>query len=560
MFSNSLEDFFGPEVDIYARVSSEDQQERETIENQIEYATKYCELNKLTIREWYLDDGITGTIPLRDRPAGAKLIKDAQEGKSKKILIFNMKRLGRVARVTLDAVYELEKHGAKIKSMTEPFDTSTPAGRFILTVLAGQAELDRDTMLETMWHGANRAARKGKWLGGIVPYGYKKNHDGFLEINCDPLPGKEDMSEASVIELLYHLCVNGKMSTIQIADYLNALGIPPSYVKDNRSIKRGRRKEKTAGVWRPARVGNMIKNSTYRGIHVYGKRSNKDRELIERKVPAIISEEMWHQAQIILKANQIEAVKNTKRQYLLRGLIKCGCCGLNYHGTAYRSSPFYVCNGKTAYARPLMGKCKSRNIPAPWVENLVWEQCVNFINNPGDTVKELVNVDEKVLDHTAAYIDEKELVQKSLLNKDDERQSILELYRKKMISSNDVEIQLTEITNEKKELEDRLRELNILIEGNARKEKRTDDVFQILDGLREVIKEELPFETKRAIVKALVKKIIVHTHFEDGVKRFHNASVHAEFSFDGIKVINGTPVPVVIFPLSMKHKAVPVLH
>ena len=75
-----------------------------------------------------------------------------------------------------------------------------------------------------------------------------------------------------------------------------------------------------------------------------------------------------------------------------------------------------------------------------------------------------------------------------------------------------------------------------------------------------MIKEELPFETKRAIVKALVKKIIVHTHFEDGVKRFHNASVHAEFSFDGIKVINGTPVPVVIFPLSMKHKAVPVLH
>ncbi|MCY9762708.1 recombinase family protein [Paenibacillus alvei] len=548
MFSDSFESLIGSEVVVYCRVSSEDQQERETIENQIEYGTNYCKLNKLTIKDWYTDDGITGTIHLRDRPEGQRLIEDARSGKIKTVLIYNMKRLGRVARITLDAIYELEKHGVMIKSMTELFDTSTPTGRFIITVLAGQAELDRDTTLETMWHGANRAARKGKWLGGIVPYGYKKNLDGYLEINSDPLPGKEEMSESSVIELMYHLCSIRKMTTVKIADYFNSLAIPPSYIKDNRSAKRGKRKEKTAGIWRPSRIGNMLKNSTYRGLHVYGKRSTKDRELIEREVPAIVSDEIWNLAQKVIEENQIESLKNSKRQYLLRGIVKCGCCGLTYHGTSYTSegrkpSAFYVCNGKTSYRGPLQGKCRSRNIPAAWIEEMVWQQCVDFINNPGETIQELAETDNNTFPSIDNYTDEKELVIKSLMTKDNEKQNILELYRKNLITSSDVEIQLLKIAGEKKELENRAKDLTDLIERNALKEKQTNDIDSILSDLRKILKNDLTYEAKRAIVKLLVKKIVVHTHFDDGKKRNHSASVNTEFSFN-VKVSDGTLVLV----------------
>lgn len=153
------------DVAIYPRVSSDDQQERETIQSQIEFAIKYCELHGLNIVDWYKDDGVSGTIPLDERPEGKRLLEDAKAGKFKSVLIYNMKRLGRKARVTLDAIYQLEEYGVTIKSMTEPFDTSTPMGRFVITVLAGQAEFDRDTLLETFWHGANRVARQGQWLG-----------------------------------------------------------------------------------------------------------------------------------------------------------------------------------------------------------------------------------------------------------------------------------------------------------------------------------------------------------------------------------------------------------
>ena len=56
------------DIAIYARVSSEDQQERGTIENQIEFATKYCDLHQLHIVRIYKDDGISGTLPFESRP------------------------------------------------------------------------------------------------------------------------------------------------------------------------------------------------------------------------------------------------------------------------------------------------------------------------------------------------------------------------------------------------------------------------------------------------------------------------------------------------------------
>lgn len=232
-------------VAVYARVSSEDQAERGTIENQVEFATKYCDLHELDIVGWYKDDGVTGTLPLEQREAGRQLLQDAKEQLFETVLIYKLDRLGRSARIILNAVHDLETLGVKVRSMTEPFDTGDASGRFLLTILAGVADLERENILARMSAGADRAAREGKWLGGIVPYGYYVNNEGYLEVSEEPLPGFE-MSEADVIRLIYRLTVDQHMSTVQIADYLNALGIPPSYVKDE--IKSGKRKRQLEQV------------------------------------------------------------------------------------------------------------------------------------------------------------------------------------------------------------------------------------------------------------------------------------------------------------------------
>ncbi|WP_084146894.1 recombinase family protein [Paenibacillus wynnii] len=535
------------DVAVYARVSSDDQQERETIENQVEFAEKYCELHKMNIVEWYKDDGVTGTIGLDQRDQGKRLLEEAKSGRFHTVLIYNMKRLGRKARVTLDAIYQLEEHGVKIKSMTEPFDTGDPMGRFIITVLAGQAEFDRDTLLETLWHGANRHARLGKWLGGIIPYGYKVNSERFLEVNEEPLPGKEDMSEAGVIRLIYHLIADQKLSTIKAADYLNALKIPPSYVIHGRQVKKGKRKENTAGVWSPGRIRNMIVNTTYKGVHEYGKRATRERETIIREVASIVSEDTWQLAQQVLRDNQIEAFRNQTRHYLLRGLIRCGCCGLTYHGGAFKGAKnkpqaYYLCGGKTAYKGPLQGKCYSKNIPCEWIEEMVWDECVRFIRNPGEALKEFEQGLNLRKSHTANYLQEKEMILKGLKDKEPERQGILSLYRQKMIKATDVEIQLQDILTETNTLERRLKELDKLMEAEKDHSYQFDSAEIMLNKLRSKIEGSPSFETRREIVKTLVQEIIIETIDPPGGGR-KKASVNVRYSFYNSK---GVPRTVVI--------------
>lgn len=196
---------------------------------------------------------------------------------------------------------------------------SDPPDRFLLTILTGLADLERANILERTTQGAYRVAKEGKWLGGNPPYGYKVNSEGFLEISGEPLLNS-NLTEADVVRLIYKLLVEQKYSSMKIADYLNTLKIPTAYIKDNKNIK----KVKTNGLWRPTSVIRIITDIIYKGIHIYGKRSKRQKEAVYRKVPSMIDEETWEKAQKILKENKKESKRNSKRQYLLRGLIKCG--------------------------------------------------------------------------------------------------------------------------------------------------------------------------------------------------------------------------------------------
>jgi len=85
---------------IYARVSSEEQRENQTIKTQIDTAKRWVEFQKLVehpidIAELYLDDGVSGTIALAERPAGKRLLDDAAHEKFELVLVYKIDRLGR---------------------------------------------------------------------------------------------------------------------------------------------------------------------------------------------------------------------------------------------------------------------------------------------------------------------------------------------------------------------------------------------------------------------------------------------------------------------------------
>lgn len=99
-----------------------------------------------------------------DRPELGKALAALQEGDT-----FVVTRLDRLARSTIDLleiVRTIEGKGAKLKSLAEAWaDTTTPAGRLILTVLGGLAEFERSLIAERTGEGRERARREGRRLG-----------------------------------------------------------------------------------------------------------------------------------------------------------------------------------------------------------------------------------------------------------------------------------------------------------------------------------------------------------------------------------------------------------
>src|SRR5271155_4048963 len=161
-------------VGVYLRVSTEEQRERQSIATQRDFAGRYCDLHQLPVHALYADDGVSGTIPLDRRPEGAKLLRDARLKKFDQLLVYKLDRLGRETRLTLEAVAELEKCGVRVRSMTEEFDSQTPTGRLMITMLSGFAAHEREVIRERSMAGTARKAEEGTWLGGIVPFGYRK--------------------------------------------------------------------------------------------------------------------------------------------------------------------------------------------------------------------------------------------------------------------------------------------------------------------------------------------------------------------------------------------------
>src|SRR3712207_6116655 len=110
-------------------------------------------------------------------------------------------------------------------------------------------------------------------------------------------------SEADVVRLIYQLSAEQGWSCQKIADRLNELQVPTVYARDERVVQRGKRTQRTSGVWRAGRIRNLITNTTYKGVHAYGKRAANARAVIEREVPAIVSVDQWNAAQQTLQRN-----------------------------------------------------------------------------------------------------------------------------------------------------------------------------------------------------------------------------------------------------------------
>jgi site-specific DNA recombinase len=499
----------------YARVSSDDQRDRATIQTQIEELERaVARTPGVVVVERYIDDGVSGMIPIAARPAGGRLVRDRLAGRFTEVWVYDIDRLGRDAPDIMRARRDLEVLGIPI---------FTPAGEVPPLLFDFQAVIGdyaRVQFLKRSADGMARAAREGRYTGGIVPLGYRV--DGMKQnarLVADDTALWADRSAADIVRQIYaRLGVDG-WSCRQIADELNALGVPTHYARDGRGI-RGRR---TRGLWRAGRIRNMVINPTYRGDLRYGRRTNRaGREVIEARIEPLVSGELWVAAQAALARNRV-CTKNTRRIYLLKGVMRCSLCGLTYVGSYSQRSGWYRCGGQLVERGPEPGRCRGHSVRADAIEPVVWADVERFLRAPGEVLDELDGRTEREAQAAIAEADGI-MLRRVLDGLDDQRGRALALNIRGRLADAELDAELDRIAAERTDVEGRLAALEAP-QGAAVPEVASD----LLDQVRARLDAGLTDEQRQEIVRLLVAIRIDTSVPPDGGKKTVRAVVTYRF-------------------------------
>jgi len=162
---------------IYTRVSSDHglEQELNSLDNQREAAEAYVKSQahegwKL-VRERYDDGGFSGGS--MERPALQKLLASIRDRRIDIVVVYKVDRLTRSLTDFARLVELFDQHGVSFVSVTQSFNTTSSMGRLTLNVLLSFAQFEREVTGERIRDKIAASKKKGIWVGGVVPMGYR---------------------------------------------------------------------------------------------------------------------------------------------------------------------------------------------------------------------------------------------------------------------------------------------------------------------------------------------------------------------------------------------------
>lgn len=307
----------------YVRVSKE-REDGVSPEQQREKAELQAKLLGLDLIHTYQDIDISGRSD--KRPAFQEMIRDIKAGKYDVCLVYKLDRFCRNVKDFHHYVEVLESHGCSLISISQNIDTSTPVGRLLRNILADFAQFESEMIAERVKDNKMASARKGRWNGGHVAYGYRFEDKRFVVYK----------EEASAVILIFELRATGQ-GYLKIAKELTARGYLP-----RQGTRRGQ-------FWSEDSVKYIVSNPIYKGTLIY-----EDVE-IENAVPAIVDAELWKRAQAP------KSIPNRAQQspHLLTGLLYCTTCG---HGawTTVKNGRVYVDRDGKLHKRVIRYMCRTK--------------------------------------------------------------------------------------------------------------------------------------------------------------------------------------------------------
>ena len=162
---------------IYTRKSSEEglEQEFNSLHAQREACEAYITSQRsegwVLVRDQYDDGGISGGT--LDRPGLQRLLEDIEDGLVDVVVVYKIDRLSRSLADFARLVEVFDRNGVTFVSVTQSFNTTTSMGRLTLNILLSFAQFEREVTAERIRDKIAASRRKGIWMGGVPPFGYR---------------------------------------------------------------------------------------------------------------------------------------------------------------------------------------------------------------------------------------------------------------------------------------------------------------------------------------------------------------------------------------------------
>lgn len=408
-------------VALYLRVSTEDQKEKYGLDLQEQAIRSLVQSKKfpdgrdkyIVDEKYIFKDDISGTTPMRERPAFRRLTEEVANSDKKPfdlVIVYKIDRFARRLQELLHIISYLEENKIMFLSANESIDTSTPFGKAMLGIIGVIAELEIETTKQRTQDGRREAVKKGVYMGKAPPFGYTKKPDGTLDI-LEP--------EAEVVRKIFDMFVTQNYTEQQIADHLAANKVlsPEASAVFHKKRRGISEKKNTSYFWRASAVTKILEDEVYIGKYYFGKHEKGKRvdpskwQLSPHRHKSVVDDYLFKMATSALKQkpkyNKVTALPgNSKQIYLLGGLLRCGHCRQT---TLMRElstwvgdrkkvkstgqfSHFYKCGNKNV--RKTSYPCNVLPLPAEKIEEYVVEYVRNLLLDPKavfDFQRELVS-------------------------------------------------------------------------------------------------------------------------------------------------------------------------
>ncbi len=495
---------------LYARVSSAKQQRNENIASQVAALEEYARQHDYQISppHVYKDDGFSGAR--LDRPALDRLRDAVAQGEVEAVLILSPDRLARQFAYQYIVVEEFERAGCAVVFTTHSFGSS-PADRMLQEMTGVFAEYERALITERGRRGRLYHARQGQLWMKEGPYGYTYiprtgSCAGKLVIN---------EAEAEVVRMIFRWLIDEQLSAYQINERLYELSIRTRHGKER---------------WGSGTIINLLHNPVYTGVFYYNKKQyvpakrrnmpgagpprkhNSSRvirpkeEWIPIQVPAILDQETWDLARAQLQRNKERAPRNNKKfDYLLKGLLICGCCQLRMHGHAGIPATRirrYLCSHKESHHAG--AKCPNRTVQADMIEELVWQAVSELLRQPQVLIEQYQQRQES--DYGTPEQQEQQRLKRRLVGLQRESQRLIDAYQSGIIELDDLKERRERVAEECRRLEERLTALEQQKQGQQRQAELARTVEEFCRNIGAAL-DNPSFETKQKILRLVVERV-----------------------------------------------------